>query len=176
LARPLFDFPRLTGSAHLGPCVRFGGAGAFFLFFVFGNFSAISPGRKIMLRTIAALALSLTAGVAFASDTATRARDALELFYIANKAYSPVVCRTAEQNDRDFILCNQPLMDSGVGALWAAADDGKLIPVNGKARSQFKRFGPEINGVDGKPVDVVTWQEVFPGQNPDIASALTLFQ
>jgi len=129
-----------------------------------------------MLKIVAAFALSLTASVAFASDAATRAKDALELFYIANKAYSPVACRTAEQNDHDFILCNQPLMDRGVGALWATTDDAKLIPVNGKARSQFKRFGPAINGVDGKAVDVVTWQEVFPGQNPDIASALTLFQ
>jgi hypothetical protein len=128
-----------------------------------------------MLRAIAAIALSLTAGVAFASDNVTRAKDALELFYIANKAYSPVACRTAEQNARGFILCNHPLMDRDVGALWATTDDGKLIPVNGKARSQFKRFGPDIHSMDGKPIEVSTWQDAFPGQNPDIKAVLPLF-
>ncbi len=128
-----------------------------------------------MFRIIAALALTLSAGAAIASD-ASRAQDALELFYIKNKAFSPVVCKAAEVDERSFILCNQPLMDRNVGDLWAATDDGKLIPVNGKARSRFKRFGPDVHAVDGSPVNVVEWKEAFPDQGPDITSALTAFQ
>lgn len=134
------------------------------------------------MRTFLAVAIFLGASVAasagptIADADARVAKDGLELYYLGNKAYDPVVCRRVDHDGSPYILCRHPFMDPDAGALWTVAPGLKLIPVNGKAIGQVRKFGDHITKLDGSPIAVGKWADVAPGTVPDIRPILEEFK
>lgn len=131
---------------------------------------------KLMLFSVLTLSASTAMALAASTEDQRKGKDALELFYINNKAYDPVSCKAEQHDDITYALCSHPLMDRGNGALWAILDGPTLVPVNGKAIGQFKKYGPSIESMDGTPVPAKLSKDAFGEKIPDIPAILENFK
>ena len=105
------------------------------------------------------LTAAATAAV-LSGDAVNQALDALELHYINEEIYSPVVCKSAEGNTRFWLRCTGAQADAPIGGLFFVLPDKDGNPMiwtgNGRAKQHLGSL-TELPDMYGEPVKAGKW-------------------
>jgi hypothetical protein len=131
---------------------------------------------RALIAALGAALLSAQAGAAELSQSEAKAgKDAIELHYINQKIYKPVICEEREVDGTTFVNCG-PSRGGVDGGLWAIEAGPTVLAVNGKALQHADGIGTVIFDADGKQVKFAEWRKVHQDKPVNVIEVMKVFQ